>query len=113
MLRIISGAPCVSRRETMTVMLRRGHVGDRVTVLMPLEQTGKQCKFKLNRFYFGPYRMLDVHLNGVMVVPVDHPKLSSVRKYKPCDTLLSRTARRFKDWWKVLKDQAAVNAIEP
>ena len=52
-------------------------VADRVMVLMPPEQTGKRRK--LNRPYFGPYRVLEVHPNGVTVVPVDRPKDPSIR----------------------------------
>ena len=46
-------------------------------VLMPQEQTGKNRK--LNRPYFGPYRVLEVHPNGATVVPVDRPKDPSIR----------------------------------
>ena len=47
-------------------------VGDRVMVYMPQERTEKQRK--LNRPYYGPYRVLEVHTNGATVVPVDRPK---------------------------------------
>ena len=50
---------------------RTVRVGDRVMVLMPREQTGKQRK--LNRPYYGPYLVMDVHPNGVAVHPVDNP----------------------------------------
>ena len=56
---------------------RTVRVGDRVMVLMPREQTGKQRK--LNRPYYGPYRVLDVHPNGVTVQLVDRPKSDSIR----------------------------------
>ena len=56
---------------------RTVRVGDRVMVLMPREQTGKQRK--LNRPYYGPYRVLDVHPNGVTVRLVDRPKSDSIR----------------------------------
>ena len=39
---------------------------------MPYERTGKNRK--LSRPYFGPYRVMEVHLNGVTVRPVDRPK---------------------------------------
>ena len=47
-------------------------VGDRVMVLMPAEQTGKNRK--LQRPYFGLYRVIEIHPNGVTVVSVDRPK---------------------------------------
>ena len=56
---------------------RNVRVGDRVMVLMPAEQTGKNRK--LHRPYFGPYRILEVHPNGVTVVPVDRPKDHQIR----------------------------------
>ena len=44
---------------------------------MPYEQTGKNRK--LSRLYFGPYRVLEVHPNGVTVRPVDRPNDKSIR----------------------------------
>ena len=52
---------------------RKVRVGDRIMVLMPAEHTGKNKK--LHRPYFGPYCVIEIHLNGVMVVPVDRPKI--------------------------------------
>ena len=52
-------------------------VGDRVMVLMPAKQTGKNRK--LCRPYFGPYRVIEVHRNGVSVVPVDRIKDPPIR----------------------------------
>ena len=46
-------------------------------VYMHYEQTGKNQK--LSRPYFGPYRVLEVHTNGVTVQPVDHPNDKSIR----------------------------------
>ena len=51
--------------------------GDRVMVCIPYEQTGKNRK--LSRPYFGPYRVLEVHPNGVTVRPVDCPSDKSIR----------------------------------
>ena len=51
--------------------------GDRVMVYMPVEQTGKNRK--LSRPYFGPYRVLEVHPNGLTVRPVDRPNEQSIR----------------------------------
>ena len=56
---------------------RKVRVGDRVMVLMPAEQTGKNRK--LQRPYFGPYRVIEIHPNGVTVVPVDRPKDPQIR----------------------------------
>ena len=57
--------------------LRNFQAGDRVMVYMPYEQTGKNRK--LSRPYFGPYRVLEVHPNGVTVRPVDRPNDKSFR----------------------------------
>ena len=46
--------------------------GDRVMVYMPKETTGSQKK--MARPHFGPYRVIEVHPNGVTVRPVDQPK---------------------------------------
>ena len=43
--------------------------GDRVMVYMPVERNGRNRK--LSRLYFGPYRVLEVHPNGLTVRPVD------------------------------------------
>ena len=51
--------------------------GDRVMVYMPVERTGKNRK--LSRPYFGPYRVLEVHPNGLTVRPVDRPNEQSIR----------------------------------
>ena len=59
------------------VKARAIRIGDRVMVLMPQEQTGKNRK--LQRPYFGPYRVLETHPNGATVVPVDRPKDPSIR----------------------------------
>ena len=56
---------------------RQVRVGDRVMVLMPAEQTGKNRK--LSRPYFGPYRVIEVHPNGVSVVPVDRTNDPPIR----------------------------------
>ena len=56
---------------------RAVRIGDRVMVLMHQEQTGKNRK--INTPYFGPYRVLEVHPNGVTVVLVDRPKSPSIR----------------------------------
>ena len=56
---------------------RKVQVGDRVMVLMPAEQTGKNRK--LQRLYFGPYRVIEIHPNGVTVVPVDRQKDPQIR----------------------------------
>ena len=53
------------------------HVGDRVMVYRPHETTGKQRK--LARPYFGPYRVMELHPNGVTVRPVDKPKDPTIR----------------------------------
>ena len=52
-------------------------VGDRVMVYMPYERTGKNRK--LSRPYFGPYRVEEVHPNGVTVRPVDRPSHDTIR----------------------------------
>ena len=44
---------------------------------MPFEQTGKQRK--LERPYYGPYHVLEVHPNGLSVWPVDRPKDTPIR----------------------------------
>ena len=44
---------------------RNFQAGDRVMVYMPYERTCKNRK--LSRPYFGPYRVLEVHPNGVTV----------------------------------------------
>ena len=44
---------------------RNFQAGDRVMVYVPYERTGKNQK--LSRPYFGPYRVLEVHPNGVTV----------------------------------------------
>ncbi len=46
--------------------------GERVMVYMPQEKTGK--KRKLGLPYHGPYRVLEVHPNGLSVRPVDKPE---------------------------------------
>ena len=46
-------------------------VGNRVMVYMPSEDTGKQRKLAL--LYHGPYRVLEVRSNCVLVRPVDAP----------------------------------------
>ena len=46
-------------------------------VYMPVERTGKNRK--LSRPYFGPYRILEVHPNGLIVRPVDRPDEQSIR----------------------------------
>ena len=51
--------------------------GDRVMVYMPYKQTGKNRK--LSRPYFGPYRVLEVHPNGVTGRSVDCPDNKSIR----------------------------------
>ena len=51
--------------------------GDRVMVYMPQEANG--VSKKLARPHFGPYRVLDVHPNGLTVRPVDRPKDPSIR----------------------------------
>ena len=52
-------------------------VGDRVMVYMPYERTGKNRK--LSRPYFSPYRVEEVHPNGVTVRPVDRPSHDTIR----------------------------------
>lgn len=52
-------------------------IGDRVMVFMPQEVSGKQRK--LARPYYGPYRVIDIHPNGVTVRPVDKPNDGPVR----------------------------------
>ena len=46
-------------------------------VYMPQETTGKQRKQA--RPHFGPYRVIEVHPNGVSVRPVDRPKETPIR----------------------------------
>ena len=46
-------------------------------VYMPVERTGRNRK--LSRPYFGPYRVLKVHPNGLTVRPVDRPNEQSIR----------------------------------
>ena len=52
-------------------------VGDRVMIFMPHETTGKKRKLALP--YHGPYRVMDVHLNGLNVKPVDRPGDNPIR----------------------------------
>ena len=51
--------------------------GDRVMVYMPVERNGRNRK--LSRPYFGPYRVLEVHPNGLTVRPVDRITEPSIR----------------------------------
>ena len=51
--------------------------GDRVMVYMPKETTGPQRKMACP--HFGPYRVIEVHLNGVTVRQVDWPKNTPIR----------------------------------
>ena len=53
------------------------NVGDRVMIFMPHETTGKRRKLALP--YHGPYRVMDVHLNGLTVKPVDRPGDNPIR----------------------------------
>ena len=53
------------------------NVGDRVMIFMPHETTGKRRKLALP--YHGPYRVMDVHLNGLTVKPVDRPGDNLIR----------------------------------
>ena len=55
----------VSRREIITVMLRQGPF--------------KLQIMWLSRPYIGPFQVLQVHPNGVTVVPVDRPKDPQIR----------------------------------
>ncbi len=52
-------------------------VGDRVMVFMPHKRSGKNRK--LARPHFGPYYVIEVHLNGVTVRPVDRTIEQSIR----------------------------------
>ena len=47
-------------------------IGDRVMVYMPHEDTGKLRKLALP--YHGPYRVLELKTNGVVIRPVDKPQ---------------------------------------
>ena len=51
--------------------------GDRVMVFMPREHSGRNRK--LARPHFGPYRVIEVHPNGVTVRPVDKPTDEPIR----------------------------------
>ena len=51
--------------------------GDRVFVYMPGAKRGKAYKFA--QAFHGPYRILEVVDNGVMVRPVDRPRAKAIR----------------------------------
>ena len=64
--------------------------GERVMVYMPAEDTGRNRKLALP--YHGPYRILEVRPNCVLVRPVDQadlqPILVSMDRVVPCDDAL-------------------------
>jgi hypothetical protein len=54
-------------------------------VFMPREHSGRNRK--MARPHFGPYRVIEVHPNGVTVRPVDKPTDESIRVNVDCVTL--------------------------
>uniref|UniRef100_A0A1X7UR29 Integrase catalytic domain-containing protein n=1 Tax=Amphimedon queenslandica TaxID=400682 RepID=A0A1X7UR29_AMPQE len=65
------------KQRDKEVRVKPIRVGDRVMVYMPHEAMGKNRK--LARPHFGPYRVVEVHPNGVTVKPVDKPRDATIR----------------------------------